>query len=201
MAKHILSRSKLVCRNHLAWFLAGRNRPANSFPLLDSESSTDDPHNIVPGSDLVLADCVRFWPNGSSPKASMYSRIIWAASGQCFPPDLDRMRIGSGMFTGYIYIYKMLITSAAPTCLPDLLELFIPSSNLRSSAGMHIFRIPNRCNNSKDSVPFLSLVLLPGTISFSLCDMLRLCLQSCHTSRLTFSLLVFSGGRGGGSLF
>ena len=36
-------------------------------------SSTDVPDNIVqnhPGSCLVLADCVRFWPNGSGPEAS-----------------------------------------------------------------------------------------------------------------------------------
>ena len=36
-------------------------------------SSTDVPDNIVqnqPESDLVLADCVRFWPNGSGPEAS-----------------------------------------------------------------------------------------------------------------------------------
>ena len=35
--------------------------------------STDVPDKIVqnqPGSDLVLADCVRFWPNGSGPEAS-----------------------------------------------------------------------------------------------------------------------------------
>ncbi len=53
-----------------------------------------------PGSDLVLADCVRFWPNGSGPEASRCARIIRPASGQCFPADPDRMRIGSGMFTG-----------------------------------------------------------------------------------------------------
>ena len=35
-AKRIWSGSKLVCRNHLARFLAGRNRPATSFPLSDS---------------------------------------------------------------------------------------------------------------------------------------------------------------------
>ena len=67
-------------------------------------SSTDDPDNIVQnqlGSGLVLADCVRFWPNGSGPEASQCARIIRPApSGQCFPPDPDRMRIGSGMFTG-----------------------------------------------------------------------------------------------------
>ena len=65
--------------------------------------STDDPDNTVqnqPGSDLVVADCVRFWPNGSGPEASRCARNIRSASGQCFPPDPDRMQIGSGMFTG-----------------------------------------------------------------------------------------------------
>ena len=41
--------------------------------------------NIVrnqPRSDLVLADCVRFWPNGSSPEASQYARIIRPTFGQ-----------------------------------------------------------------------------------------------------------------------
>ena len=33
LAKLIWSESKLVCRNHRARFLAGRNRPATSFPL------------------------------------------------------------------------------------------------------------------------------------------------------------------------
>ena len=68
-------------------------------------SSTDVPGNTVQnqsGSDLVLADCVGFWPNGSSPKASRCARIIRPASGQCFPPDPDWMRIGSGMFTGLV---------------------------------------------------------------------------------------------------
>ena len=59
-------------------------------------SSTDAPDIIVqnqPGSDLVLADCVRFWPNGSGPEASRCATIIRPASGQCFPsirsgPDL-----------------------------------------------------------------------------------------------------------------
>ena len=69
-------------------------------------SSTDDPDNIVqnqPGSGLVLGDCVRFCqvlPNGSGTEASQCARIIRPTSGQCVPPDPDRMRIGSGMFTG-----------------------------------------------------------------------------------------------------
>ena len=55
-----------------------------------------------PGSDLVLADCVRVWPNGSGPEESQRARMIRPASVQCFPADPDRMRIGSGMFTGII---------------------------------------------------------------------------------------------------
>ena len=38
-----------------------------------------------PVSDFVLADCVRFAPNGSGPEASRCARIIRPASGQCFP--------------------------------------------------------------------------------------------------------------------
>ena len=51
-------------------------------------SSTGVPDNTVqnqPRSSLVLADCVRFWPNGSSPEASQCARNIRPASGQCFP--------------------------------------------------------------------------------------------------------------------
>ena len=68
-------------------------------------SSTDVSDNIVqnqPGSNLGLADCVRFGPNGSGPEASQCARIIQPTSGQCFPADPDRMRIGSGMFTGVL---------------------------------------------------------------------------------------------------
>ena len=57
-------------------------------------SSTDVPDNIMQnqtGSDLALADCVRFWPNGSGPEASRCARIIQPASGQCFPADPDRI--------------------------------------------------------------------------------------------------------------
>ena len=42
-------------------------------------TSTDIPDNLVqnqPGSDLVLADCVRFWPDSSGPEASQCARII-----------------------------------------------------------------------------------------------------------------------------
>ena len=99
LATLIWSESKPVCR-----FQAGRNRPATSFPLLKSVPFFHRrPDNIVrnqPGSDLLLADCARFWPNGSGPEESQCARIIRPASGQCFPADLARLRIGSGMFTG-----------------------------------------------------------------------------------------------------
>ena len=49
-----------------------------------------------PESDSVLADCVRFWPNGSGPEASHCARIIRPASGQCFLADPARMQIKSG---------------------------------------------------------------------------------------------------------
>ena len=76
--------------------------PVSHFPTRFC-SSTDVPDNTVqnqPRSDLVLADCVRFWPNGSGPEASRCARIIRPTSGQCFPPDLDRMQIRSSVFTG-----------------------------------------------------------------------------------------------------
>ena len=45
-----------------------------------------------PDPDLVLADCVRFWPNGSGPEASRCARIIRPVSGHCFPADVNRIR-------------------------------------------------------------------------------------------------------------
>ena len=66
-------------------------------------SSTDVMDNTVqnqPRSDLVLADCARFWPNRSGPEESKCARIIQSASGQHFPADLAQMQTGSGMFTG-----------------------------------------------------------------------------------------------------
>ena len=92
LAKHIWSGSKLVCRNHRARFLAECNRLATSFPLPDSvlffhRRNLDNTVQNQLGSEWVLADYVRFWPNGSGP---------------CFQADPDRMRIGSGMFTGKV---------------------------------------------------------------------------------------------------
>ena len=64
-------------------------------------SSTDVPDNTVQnqlGSDLVLADCVRFWPNGSGPpEASQCGRIIrpasvWPMLPSPSGPDTNRIR-------------------------------------------------------------------------------------------------------------
>ena len=68
--------------------------------LTPFRSSTDNIVQSQPGSVLVLADSIGFWPNGSGPEESQCVRIIRPASGQCFPADPDRMRIGPDMFAG-----------------------------------------------------------------------------------------------------
>ena len=55
------------------------------------------------GSDLVLADYVRFGPNRSGPEANQCARIIQPTSGQCFRADPDVDVVGSGMFTRNAY--------------------------------------------------------------------------------------------------
>ena len=93
-------------QTHLVWKQAdvykslgpvsGRTQPAcYQFPTfrLGSILPQTVPDNTVqnqPGSDLFLADCVSFWPNGPGPEASQCARIIRPASGQCFPADPDR---------------------------------------------------------------------------------------------------------------
>ena len=67
--------------------VSGRMQPAHyRFPTR-FHSSADVPDNIVqnqPGSDLVLAGCVGFWPDGFGPEASRCPKIIRPASGHCF---------------------------------------------------------------------------------------------------------------------
>ena len=105
-------------QTHLVWKQAGVKKSSGpvsgrtqtaryQFPIFKFGSVLSQTSRIIlcktsPDPDLVLADCVRFWPNGSGPEASRCARIIRPAFGQCFPddPDIDRMRIGSGMFTG-----------------------------------------------------------------------------------------------------
>ena len=70
-AKCIWSRSKPVCNNHWAWFWQNATglRPVSCFKtrLRSSTHGLDHIEQNQPGSNLVLADCVRLWPSGSDP--------------------------------------------------------------------------------------------------------------------------------------
>ena len=85
LAKRIWSGSKPVSES--SGPVSGRTQPSRyQFSHLQTlfRSSTDVIDDTVqnqPRSDLVLADCVRFWPNGSGPEPSRCARIIRPASG------------------------------------------------------------------------------------------------------------------------
>ena len=81
--------------------LAEYNQPATSFPLSGSVLRQTAMIKVQnqPGLHLVLADCIRFGPNRSGPEAKGCARIFWPTSGQCFRANLDRIKIGSSMFT------------------------------------------------------------------------------------------------------
>ena len=85
-------------QTHLVWKQAGvqessgpvsgRTQPVSHFQTL-FRSSTGVPDNIVqnqPGSDLVLANCVRVWPNGSGPDACQCARISGLLTANAFQP-------------------------------------------------------------------------------------------------------------------
>ena len=102
LANSIWSGSKLMCRNHRAR-VSGRTQPA---PLPVSHfqtrlrSSADVPDNTVqnqPGSGLVLADCVSFWPNGPGPEGGEPMRKnhparFWPMLSSRSGPDANRIR-------------------------------------------------------------------------------------------------------------
>ena len=98
-------------QTHLVWKQAGVQEPlvpnSGRTPLSDLVTffhRRPESHCAKPaGSNLVLADCVRFWPNRSGPETNWRPTIIGPASGQCFPANLDQMPIGSGMFTGQLH--------------------------------------------------------------------------------------------------
>ena len=79
LATCIWSGSKLVCKNHQARFWQNATSPLPVFHLQTQlHSSTDGLGYIVqsqPGSSLVPADCVKFWPNGSGLETGRYARI------------------------------------------------------------------------------------------------------------------------------
>ena len=60
-----------------------------------------------PGSDLVLADCVRFWPNGSGPEASRCARIILLLANAS-----HLILAGPGMSTGISFSNAALESSS-----------------------------------------------------------------------------------------
>ena len=90
LAKWIWSRSKPVCKNHQVWFWQNAMGllPVSHFQT-QVHSSIDGPDHIAqtyPGSDFVLADCIRFQPNRSGPEATWCARITGPSSGQRFQP-------------------------------------------------------------------------------------------------------------------
>ena len=73
LAKIFWSGRKSVCKNYRAklWQNATGPLQVSQFETR-LRSSTDGPDHIAqnqPGSDLIVADCVRLWPNGSGPEA------------------------------------------------------------------------------------------------------------------------------------
>ena len=95
--------------------------------LCSSTNSLDRILQNQAGSDLVLADCVRFWLNRSGLEASWCARIIWSTSGQCFQADLDRVRIRSCMLLVHCCLASLLLplnckeqTSMAALCRAQL---------------------------------------------------------------------------------
>ena len=73
LAKCIWSGSKLVCRNHRAWFLAGRNWPATSFPLSDSVAF----FHRHPRSYCAKPAQIRFT---SGRQCQVWAKWIWSGS-------------------------------------------------------------------------------------------------------------------------
>ena len=98
LVKWIQSGSKLVCKNHHAWF--GGMQPACLLPVSHFQtrmrSSTDGLGHTVqnqPGSSLVLATCIwsgsklvcknhqaRFWQNATSPLPVFHLQTQWRSS-------------------------------------------------------------------------------------------------------------------------
>ena len=110
LTKNIWSKSKLVCKNHRAWFLAECNQKLQvyKFPHCQTwlPSYTDGLDHTVHNqarSDLVLADCIRFWLkqvwSGREPVCKNHP-ACFCHSGQYFRADLDQVQTGSGTFTG-----------------------------------------------------------------------------------------------------
>ena len=83
-------------KNHQAcfWRKATSWLPVSHFQMRLHPSTDSSDHTVQNQLRLVLvlADCVRFWSNGSSPEASQCAKIIRPASGQCFQANPDRIQ-------------------------------------------------------------------------------------------------------------
>ena len=88
----------------------GRTQPArHQFPTFRMRSSTDGPDHLVqnhPGSDSVLADCVRFWPNGSGPEASCHD--VQESSGPLMASASEPIRIGCELDPAMLICYGLI---------------------------------------------------------------------------------------------
>ena len=102
LAKDIWSRSKLVCKNHWAWFLAECNQKLQvyKFPHFQTwlPSYTDGLDYIVHNqarSDLVLADCIRFWLkqvwSGCKPVRKNHPARFWPVLPSWSGSDANRI--------------------------------------------------------------------------------------------------------------
>ena len=90
--------------------------------------------------------------------------------------------------------YTRLLQSATAWSIALLLLTHLTSLNCTSHHALSTplqtissFIFQTDARNVKDSAPFLSLVTPSGTISLSLCNMLKFCLPLSHSSRPTIS--------------
>ena len=94
-----------------------QNRPGSYMPVVASrirfgsvfsKEGLNPTVQNQPGYNLVQANCVRFWPNGSGPEASRCARIIRPAS--------DLIRFGPGKFTGTDPRCAVTLSITEPRC-------------------------------------------------------------------------------------
>ena len=119
VAKRIRSGSKLVGKNHWAWFWQNATGPnpiwfwmamsgCGQTDSIRKQAGVQESSGPVlanrPRSDLILDGHVRLWPNGSDLEASWSARIIKLGSGQPLPGRIrNRIWAGSSMFTGTVF--------------------------------------------------------------------------------------------------
>ena len=125
LAKRIWSWSKPVynCKTHRVRFLAGRNRPATSFFHFQTRlrSSTDGPdHSYIvqnqPGSDLVWADGVRFWLNGSGPEAESVF-VLFLTDAGVDASVVTSVMVGGKLFNDVVFSRSLLAATILVTSI------------------------------------------------------------------------------------